>query len=347
MGHGILTNHFVDANGMSAWHRINSGMSAKTAVEAVEKNKMDWDIEKYPTIIILPDGTHVQTGMHALVRPPVMGDDTYATLGTCGADYSFWQNAEVARMVDMLTDKTGWAFSTAGVIDNGATIFICLEAGEYDVSGDLVKRFFVYKEKRDGKTKSAAIMSNTRVVCRNTLDIATRNASGLIKIRHHGDYKSDSQWAMDIIAEAHKAGETVSKAMNMLTEIMVTDQEFGDMLADVVPMPTMPNLLTMPNLTGAMKDKRDRAEYVYTTKVNMANTVRNRITANWIDSSDIPATLNGTAWGAYQAVTRYTSHDHGTLGAKGRKMGVDARAAWDLADGTTMRNAAYEYLTSK
>lgn len=346
MAHNILAQQFVGTE--SAWHRL--GITDSTilrAMEAVERGNMGWDIIKHPLSAIMPDGLVIPTSVFGLMRPPVVGSDEWVTLGTCGNDYSFWQNAEVARMIDLLSDKTGWKFSTAGVLDNGATIFVCLEASTYSIKGDEVKQFFVYKETRNGLKSSAAIMSNIRVVCANTLDLATRNATGMIKLKHHADYKSDSEWAMDLMAEAQRTGENVSAAMNRLAEIRVDDNSFTDMLADVSPMPTMPRIMTMPNLTGKMAEKKERSEYAYTMATNKVTANRNQITANWVSASDIPANLTGTAWHAYQAVTGFTTHQYGTLGTRGRKMDDSSRALWDLSEGTKMRSAAYEYLTSE
>lgn len=346
MAHNILGNQFAGTE--SAWHRLGiNDATILSAMEAVTRGGMDWDIIKHPLSANMPNGLVILTDYYGLIRPPVAGSDEWITLGTCGKDYSFWQNAEVARMIDLLSDKTGWKFSTAGILDNGATIFICLEATTYSIMGDEVKQFFVYKETRNGLRSSAAIMSNIRVVCQNTLDLATRSATGMIKLKHHSDYKSDSEWAMDLMAEAQRTGQNVSAAMKRLAEIKVDDETFTGMLADVAPMPSMPRILTMQALTGRMKEKREAAEYAYTMATNKAMANRNQITANWVDASDIPANLVGTAWHGYQAVTGFTSHQYGTLGTRGRKMGDSARALWDLTEGTKMRSAAYEYLTSE
>jgi phage/plasmid-like protein (TIGR03299 family) len=332
----------------SAWHKLGIvDPTLVTSRAAIAVGGMDYQIYKQPLMATAPDGTSIEVPLFGLMREPVAADYAWRMLGTCGGEYDFWQNRDVADRVDQLIDETGWKFAAAGVLKNGATIFICLEMPGYNVKGDPIARFFVYNETRDGKTRSAAIVSDMRVVCSNTLDAATRRASGLVKIKHHSDYKTDADWTMNIIAEANKSGNSVTEAMNALAEVQMTDDLFTDMLDACVPMPKMPNLMTMPNLSGRMKEKRDAAEYVYTMKLATASKVRDQIIKNYNTNTDIPANLVNTGWSAYQAVTHYTTHQHGTLGQRGKKMSSMARAEYDvMGDGVVMRNAAYDALTN-
>lgn len=345
MAHAILDGMYAGTE--SAWHRL--GIVDPTIVrslDAINRGGMDYTIYKMPLQAISQDGIIIPFDTFGIVCGPTIKDNNYATLGTCGADYDFWQNTEIADRIDMLGDQTGWQFSTAGVLGKGETLFICLSVKSYSVRGDEVARYFVYNETRNGGTQSMALMSDTRVVCRNTLNLATRNATSKIGIRHHSGYKLESDWIMSMISEAERTGANLDTAMNQLAEITINDDQFSEMMDSVMPQPTMPRILTMKNLTGAMKEKQDRAEYAYNVSLNKTVTARNQMVANWVDAGDIPANLTGTGWHAYQSVTQYTSHQHGTLGSRGRKMSDASRAEWDLfGDGVQMRNAAYQYIT--
>lgn len=341
----ILGQQFVAT--MSAWHNLGIvDRAIKSAVEAVKRGKMNWNIHKIPASYTMPDGTTVaDTSAFTLWREPIADDPTWTRLSAnlVGPDYDFWQNQDVADRVDMLSESTGWAFSTAGVLAKGKTFFVCLDMGETTIAGETYNQFFTYIEERDGRTKSWGIVSKIRVVCRNTSNLALRNATGKIGIRHGADYKSVADWSMDIIAEANKRGEDVNAALNLLAQVKMDDERMNAVLNAVAPMPDMPTLLTMPNLTGRMKEKQDAAATVYERAVIGTNRVRDRIILNYNSLNDtMPSDLRGTGMAAFQSVTEYTTHQHGTLGVRGRKMDAASRASADLFDiGQQMRDRAY------
>lgn len=345
MAHAILENMY--AGRQSAWHNLGIvDSSMANAKEAVQRGGMDYDIHKMPLSLLTPEGTMIAFNSYGLLRGPTAQDPNYVALGTCGEDYDFWQNREIADRIDLLIEESGWKFSTAGVLGKGETIFICLDLGGTSIAGEDFGKYFTYSETRNGKTNARGFISRVRTVCKNTHDLGLRTASSRIALRHYAEYKLDSDWVLSMVAQAEKAGSDLDAALNALAEIQIGAEQFHAMVEAVAPMPSMPNLLTMPNLTGRMKDKRDRAEYVYNQKVNTVSKTRNAIANIYNSADDIPERLLGTAYHAYQAVTHYTTHVHGTLGDRGRKMSAASRAEWDLMDGgMDMRNAAYTALT--
>lgn len=345
MAHEILEGMY--AGTQSAWHNLGIvDQDFVSAADAVKRGGMDYDIYKMPLSVLTPDGSMIAFNQYGLLRGPTHNDTSYVALGTCGEDYDFWQNRDIADRIDMLIEETGWKFSTAGVLGKGETIFICLDLGGTTIAGEECGKFFTYSETRNGKTNARGFISRVRTVCKNTLDLGLKSASSRIALRHYQEYKLDSDWVLSMIATAEKAGEDLDNALNSLASIQVDAEKFHEMIESVVPMPSMPNLLTMPNLTGRMKDKRDKAEYVYNQKVNGVGKMRSAIANIYNAADDIPENLLGTGWHAYQAVTHYTTHVHGTLGDRGRKMSAASRAEWDLMDGgLEMRNAAYTALS--
>jgi hypothetical protein len=153
-------------------------------------------------------------------------------------------------------------------------------------------------------------------------------------------------WAMSTIAEAHKSGASVDEALNQLTKITMDDDRMNALLNAVAPMPEYPTILTMDR-TSANASRYDMASVKYERAQNATARVRDTLMGNYADLNDnMPANLRGTGMAAFQSVTAYTSHQHGTLGARGRKMDVQSRAEFDLiGDGQKMRNAAYTAIT--
>jgi phage/plasmid-like protein (TIGR03299 family) len=342
MGHDILANRmFVSTE--SAWHFLGNIKKDMTSFVAAVNSVpgMDFNIHKMPLTATMPDGTTIDTGSYGLFRDPI-DSDGYAFLGTCGSSYEYFQNAQIAERMDDLAKLTGWKFATMGVIHNGATIFSCLDMGDYEIKGDSFSRYFAYNESRDGKTASSAIASNVRIVCRNTHDLALAKANSRLNIRHHGGYRNMATWALELIAAANNAHAETLQAIEQLFAITVNDTQFDSIVSAIVPLPTMPNLLQSGLKDKVAKEKLESVEYIYQNKVAGVNRMRNAIVENWVAERTIQTDHLGTGYHAYQAVTEYISNQHGTLGSRGRKMDAHARANYDLlGDGLAMRNSAY------
>jgi phage/plasmid-like protein (TIGR03299 family) len=347
MAHEILDNMFAARK--SAWHNLGViDESFDNSSTAVKSAGMDYDIVKWPLNAMLPNGETIQFDSYGLLRAPMATDTNqtkYIPLGVCGEDYTFFQNREIAERIDLLSDKTGWKFSTAGVLGKGETIFICLDIGAGEIAGEEVDKFFTYTETRNGKTMARAYISRIRTVCSNTLNLGLRNASSKIALRHYSEYKQDADWLINMMAQAEAAGLNIDSALEELAKINIDSNKFHEMIQAVAPEPSMPNLLLLNNATGRMKEKQERAEYVYNQRVKKVQDMRNAIIANYNSATDIPDRLLGTAWHAYQSVTQYTTHQHGTFGARGRKMSYESRAEYDLlGEGQLVRDAAYQAL---
>jgi len=327
----------------SAWHflgNIKKDMTSfVTAVNSVEG--MAFNIHKMPLQATMPDGTTIDTGSYGLFRDPI-DSDGYAYLGNCGRDYEYWQNTQLANELDSLAAATGWKFSTAGIIHNGATMFGCLDMGDYQIRGDDFSRYFSYIESRDGKTASSAIASNIKIVCRNTHDLALAKANSRLTIRHHGGYRNVAQWALELIAQANAAHAEMLAAIDNLFTVTVSDDDFTNILNIICPMPTMPNLLKSGMRDKIDSAKRESIEYIYQNKVEAANRVKNQLTQNWVMAFGVQEPHLGSGYHAYQAITEYVSNQHGTLGKRGRQASEESRANYDLlGDGLAMRNSAY------
>lgn len=346
MAHDILGNMY--ASDRSAWHRLGYIDPALVSARvAIDKAGMNYSILKIPAMFTAPDGTQVESGVWGLVREPVAVDAVWRHLGTCGDGYDYWQNHEIADRVDMLSAQTGWKFTTCGVLERGATLFICLDMAQGSIAGEDVDRFFTFVERRNGLQSAKGFVSRIRTVCQNTLNLGIRSASSQMDIAHRAQFKVESDWMMNVISSAERAGHNIDAALNALAEIRIDHDSFSDMLNAAMPMPTMPRILTMPNLTGSMRARAEAAERVYATQSRKAELARDRIIANYAEiNTEIDTNLRDTGWAAYQSVTQYTTHQHGTmLTGRGKRMTPQGRADWDLfGEGQRVRDAAYNSL---
>lgn len=334
----------------SAWHNLGTVAPFESASVAVRESKMDWNIHKLPATYTMPDGTVIEDhSAFTLWREPTIVDDKWARLSRnlVGPDYNFMQNADVANTVDMLCEQTKWEFATCAALGDGDTFFVCVDMGMGNLAGEEFRRYFTFGETRNGAKSAIGYVSRIRAVCSNTFNLGIRQASSRMDITHRATMRIEADELMQIVAEAHKAGANVDAAITALAEIRIDDVQFSDMLDATAPMPTMPKIMTMPNLTGSFAEKRKSAEYIYDQRVRTVNKTRDSIVTEWNRSNDeLAPALRGTAYAAFNAVTEYVTHKHGTFNARGKSMSASNRAEWDLmGDGAKMRDNAYLALT--
>lgn len=348
MAHDLLGDRmFVGTE--SAWHNlgvINPLADSFMQAVTIPQLGMDYSIHKLPLTATLPDGTIVATDSYGLVRDPIAvieAENKYQYLGECSASYEYFQNRDVAGLLDSLLQDTGWKFSTCGVIKRGATIFMTCDMGNVSLFGDDFARYFSYIETRDGKTSAVAIASNIKIVCRNTHDLALREASSRIAIPHHSGHRNIAAWAMELVAMANKSSDVQFKAIQQLLDIAVTDEQFVSILDAIVDMPTMPRLLRPEYKSKVDPDKLKIIEQQYTYKCNNAIRLKNQITDAWVSQVDCLPEHMGTGYAVFQAVTNVVSNKVGTDPSRGKARSNNSRAEYDLfGDGLVMRNRTYE-----
>lgn len=170
--------------GAAAWHGLGEIMQdAISAQDALERGGLDFQVVKLPNIHYLPNGEEL------------ISDNSFFTcrLDTCkvlgdklGKDYREFQNLECLNIADEILQAGKATIETAGAIDEGRKVFICLKVNTDIVIGsqDVVKQYVLIATSHDGSMAITATPTNVRVVCNNTLTAALRNAEGAIKIRH-------------------------------------------------------------------------------------------------------------------------------------------------------------------
>lgn len=167
-----------------AWHGLGEVFNEKINAEtALNKSGADFDVLKLPNIHILPNGSElISEDSFFTVRT-----DVNKVLGSrLGKDYTVLQNIAAFNLVDEILQAGTAEIETAGVIDEGRKVFICLRVNKnIIVSGnDVVKQFVLITNSHDGSLAITVMPTNVRVVCNNTLSAALTERGDKIRIRH-------------------------------------------------------------------------------------------------------------------------------------------------------------------
>jgi phage/plasmid-like protein (TIGR03299 family) len=179
MASGIYKNDWMLSVKEKPWHGIGTIVQdAPTSEDAIRIAKLDWSVNQMP--IYAAD--QEIPGYFANVR-----SDTNETLGIVQGRYKVQQNAESFDFVDDIINNSQGIkcrYETAGSLFNGRRTFLLVKLPETDILGDKIENFLYFTNSHDGSTGLMAGISNVRVVCNNTLQLAIRHAQRSWTCRH-------------------------------------------------------------------------------------------------------------------------------------------------------------------
>jgi len=209
--------------------------------------------------------------------------DTKFCTGVVMDRYEIVQNYEAFSFVDdiMKNEKGAVRYETAGSLFNGKKIFLLVKMPETILLDDKIENYLFFTNSHDGLNAVKAGISNVRVVCDNTLQMAMKGATRTWSAHHTKSVKSRQEEAIRTLQLA----STYIKEMPKMAEAMAGKKVNAD---KVVPL-----FFTKAEL------ETDRAQ-----------TAIMKITALAKEKPDLQ-NYKGTAWGVYNALSDFISHPTG------------------------------------
>lgn len=215
-------------------------------------------------------------------------------IGVVGQRYTPVQNEAAFAFLQSLNDGSRW--ETAGSLDNGSVVFgsIAFERETVlDPNGvsDVTKTFVLVYTSHDGSTGICALITPTRVVCKNTLGIAISGAKNTIKIKHTKSVEEKMAEAAEVFRATHSYMDNFDREAEAFFKAAVTDDQYTDMVVDML---------------GKPKDDASK-----TTKTVFERNLE-KFTGTW--KAEHNAGIRGTAWGAWNALTEANQWDRQVRG---------------------------------
>jgi phage/plasmid-like protein (TIGR03299 family) len=296
-----------------AWHKLGTVTEdAKSAQEALEIAKLDWQVTKNAIFTTDPEGN------------PVAIKDKWATtrfhkelgfspLGVVGNYYEPVQNADAFTFCDALSYEGGLTYETAGSMNDGKRVFLSMKMPEtIKVAGgkDNVDLYIMVVNSHDGSSPLIATVTPIRPVCANTVAMALSSAVSTFKIRHTKNATQRVEEARQTLGLTLKYQDEFSIMANHLLETEMSKTEFGLILKSVMPKPEETEL-------------NKRAVEAWDNKFS-------EIISLW----DAPTqdNIRGTAWAAYNAVVEWADWYAPVRPMKGESL--DVRRAERIVSGT-------------
>lgn len=228
--------------------------------------------------VAIPDSFHVARDDFGLDNPLRFISTGRGVSGS----FCLIDNDYIVEQMEALT-QGGAVVETCGSIFGGARVYMSalLVGADALINDDQVALYLIVTTAHDGTAKLQWLISTTRVVCRNTLALAKRDADVNVRISHRSN-------AIERLAEAHEIIDAAGRAFGSTVEVM--------------------------RRLAAVKLSRDNARLYLERLIGdtkRAEKQRERV-MNLFNGEQIGAdreAVNGTVYGMYSAVTEYIETD--------------------------------------
>lgn len=277
-----------------AWHNLGKVFTDAISTEqALREAGLDYQVLKLPNIHILPNGQEIISDNSFFT----CRTDTNAILGDkFGKVYEVLQNVEALNLVDEILQSGTASIETAGAIDGGKKVFICLKINKDIIVGgnDIVNQYILFATSHDGSLAHTVLPTNVRVVCNNTLTAALNKSIGAVKIRHTTAADDRLREAAKVLNLIQTNTEVNAENYNRMKEIEISKQQMFDYFGNI-----------FLNAEQIAKLQAGDKEAVKTEKKNQLAEVYNFYERG--TGQEIAKGANGSfnMWAAYNAVTGY------------------------------------------
>ena len=281
-------------NNTPAWHGkglVFDGFA--TTEEILQRASLDWLVEKQP--IFLANGNQVN-GRFAIVR-----QTDQKAFGIVKGRYAPIQNRQAFEFVDFLLAEKTAKWETAMSLRGGEQVVGLLKLTESGVQirkGDTHYHYLTIVTTHDGSGAARVFPTDVRVVCANTLALATsqKDSALTVNVRHTGNILDKAEAAVSVLAQASDEFKAHEEWMRSLLELPLTTRKFNDVASILFPEGEDETALVKANREGRI--------------LSLAEAVREEIVLLPQFSATTLAT-NPTAYELFNGVTRYIDHTVG------------------------------------
>ncbi|WP_405291919.1 DUF932 domain-containing protein [Methanobrevibacter sp.] len=275
MSAGILEYDWMVSAKERPWHGIGTVVEdAPTSDEAIKMARLDWNVEQIP---VMANGIEIPNYFCN------MRDDVNLPLGIVKGRYKIVQNNEAFDFVDNIvgSDEVECRYETAGSLFNGKKIFLLVKLPNKEILGDAVENYLFFTNSHDGSSALTAGLTNVRVVCNNTLQMALNGAKRTWNCRHTESITSKKQQAQEALGLAVKYIDTLEDTAEKMAQQKINEEKF------------LRRLFEADYIKGQCEKNKEliieRIHTIYNEKDDLQN-------------------FKGNAWGMYNAVADYVSN---------------------------------------
>lgn len=284
------------------WHGLGVQVDKElTAAEAIKAAGLDWKVDKKPIFYYVPKdrGFKLEAVPNKFVT--VRADNNQA-LGVVGDVYMPLQNSEAFSFADGIIQEKAAVYHTAGALGNGGRIWVLAKLSDVCIikGDDIVEKFLLLSNSHDGTSGIRICLTPIRVVCQNTLNQAITSASNLFKIRHTSSMGGRVTEAREALGLCNKFFAEFEEKARALAGKQLNGQVFNAYLESL-------------GFDPDAEATRSKSQFRLLTHLFEDGKGQR------LDGA------RGTAWGAYNAVAEYLTHERSTRVTESFKSEREAR----------------------
>jgi phage/plasmid-like protein (TIGR03299 family) len=276
--------------GAPAWHNLANRIFTKdeevtTATMLQEAKLANWNVRLSPITEHIPESWNDVSTASLVIRDNPFNGGT-DVLATVGKRYKPVQNEELFAFADAIHDANAdCRWESAGSLKKGKVVFGTVDIPRTMVldpqgANDETKLYLIVWTSHDGSVAVQAAVTPVRVVCQNTLNLAMKSAKQSFKIRHTQSVEGRIQVARETLGLALGYFDEFEVQAKALYSQAITDAEFSKLIQTIYPKPEK-------DAKGAIKK--------WENKVVLLDDLYHNSPTN--------ATIKGTKWGAFNALT--------------------------------------------
>lgn len=286
------------------WHGLGTVLPDHPTLEdGLRLAGLDWQVSRQR----LFTAAGQQAPAFAVVR-----ESDGRVLGAVGERYRPLQNADAFRWFAPFLEAGEASLETAGSLADGARVSVMarLNRAPLEVAaGDEVVKYLLLSNSHDGSLAVRVGLTPVRVVCNNTLTLAHAGKdSQLIRLRHCSGLKRNLDNVRDCVNAIDGRFEAAAEHWRRLASKGISQADLDRYVSRVLEAPERPGA-RLARIVG-------------------------RVTALFdAGAGNDLASVRGTYWAAYNAVTDWLSHD------RGRSLDTRMNSLW-FGDGARLNDRA-------
>jgi phage/plasmid-like protein (TIGR03299 family) len=286
MAHEIESLFYV---GEVPWHGLGKFLPDAPSVEdAIVCAGLDWEVQRKQLVI-------GETGAEVKAFANVRSTDS-SVLGIVGPGYRPLQNKDAFGWFQPFIEDGSAVLETAGSLRKGKHVWILARIKRDPieiVKGDPVQAYILLSNSHDGTSSIQAGYTGIRTVCANTVAAALSAAdSKLVKLRH-------SKSAADALEQLRETMVVADREFVATTDVMKAMARKG---VSVESLKKYIRVVFEPKMTlDSEEEIEEKMKRTYAKVIPLFEKGR---------GNDLPG-VNGTLWGAYNAVTEYLTWERG------------------------------------
>ncbi len=189
MSHNLFRDRMAFV-GETPWHGLGRQVAHNVSAQVMLKEAgLDWHVQKIPAIgarIVSRPGQRSVHDRYFLQRDALDDEKIGPVLGVVSDGYEVLQNDEAFEFFEPLLRTGTCRFEAAGALGNGERVWVQVRMDDpiRVTARDEVDRFFLLSNSHDGRGALSLRFTPVRVVCQNTLNLATRGGDSVVTIRH-------------------------------------------------------------------------------------------------------------------------------------------------------------------